>query len=69
VIVPDLPPAAVDGDRLVPWPEFRKLPDTVRVEVLGLMDAATAPDGTNIDLNALRDSIKVQQLPIYQELK
>jgi hypothetical protein len=67
LVVPDLPGAAVADGALVPWSQFRELSAVERQVVRNLMEETTG--AVNIDGNALRDVVKTQQLPIYQELR
>ena len=69
VITPVLPAAAVDGGELVTWEEFQQLPDRERAIVRSRMEETNGRHGVNLDGGALRDVIKVQQLPIYQQLE
>jgi hypothetical protein len=68
VLTPELPDGAVAGDQLVGWDEFQELDAAVRQITRNRLEETTGVDGVNIDGNALRDVVKVQQLPIYDEL-
>ncbi len=68
VITPALPATAVDQLGLVSWEEFQQLRDRDRAIVRSRMEETTGLHGINLDGGALRDVIKVQQLPIYREL-
>ena len=50
------------------WEEFQQLRDPDRAIVRSRMEETTGLHGINLDGGALRDVIKVQQLPIYREL-
>jgi hypothetical protein len=67
LVVPDLPDVAVAGETMIPWSQFRELSAVERQVVRNLMEETTG--AVNIDGNALRDVVKLQQLPIYQELR
>ena len=68
VVTPDLPDPALAGDELVGWEEFGQLDAALRQLVRNRLEETTGAGGVNIDGNALRDVVKVQQLPIYQQL-
>ena len=59
---------ASTAGQLVSWEQFQQLPDRVRLIVRSQMEETTGRHGVNLDGGALRDVIKVEQLPIYQEL-
>jgi hypothetical protein len=68
VVTPDLPDPALAGDELVGWEEFGRLDAALRQLVRNRLEETTGAGGANIDGNGLRDVVKVQQLPIYQQL-
>ena len=68
MITPHLPDRAVVNGELVGWDEFQQLEPAVRQVARNRLEETEGTGGVNIDGNALRDVVKVQQLPIYDEL-